>query len=82
LQEINRLPAWELYEEFADEIGTVVDDQHASAFLMNHILGITYAPEQYKLWVPLWKEPDGSLMCAAEVPAGAWPCSIRWLQFL
>jgi hypothetical protein len=71
LQEINGLPAWELYEEFADEIGTVVDEQHASAFLMNHILGISYAPEQYKLRVPLWKQPDGSLMCAAEVPAGA-----------
>ncbi len=71
LQEMNGQPAWELYEEFADEAGTDVDDEQASEFLMNHILGVRYAPEQYKLRVPLWKEPDGSLMCAAEVPEGA-----------
>lgn len=71
LQEINGLPAWELYEEFANQVGTEVDDTRASAFLMSHILGVSYAPEQYKLRVPLWKEPDGTLVCAAEVPQDA-----------
>ncbi len=52
-------------------MGTEVDDTQASAFLMSHILGVSYAPEQYKLRVPLWKEPDGTLVCAAEVPQGA-----------
>ncbi len=71
LREINGMPAWELYEEFADQVGVAIDDTQTSAFLMNYILGVPYAPDQYKLRVPLWKEPDGSLICAAEVPEGA-----------
>lgn len=71
LHEINGRTAWEIYEEFAQENGLSVVQDNPSAFLMEHLLGVAYAPEQYKLRVPLWKQPDGSLVCAAEVPSGA-----------
>jgi hypothetical protein len=71
LCEINGQPAWQSYEAFAADMGKTIDDKQSSVFLMSHLLGVPYAPEQYKLRVPLWKESDGSLICAAEVPEGA-----------
>lgn len=71
LHEINGRSAWEIYEEFAQLQNIPIAQENPSVFLMNHLLGVAYAPEQYKLRVPLWKQPDGSLVCAAEVPSGA-----------
>lgn len=77
LRELNGRPAWELYQEFANQKGEPIDENQASAFLMDHLLGMSYAPKGYKLRVPLWKNPDGSLVCAAEIPTG---CLVHIMQ--
>src|SRR5262249_10972568 len=48
----------------------VVPKDRESEFLMNHIVGIRVA-DGHKLRVPLFKNADGSLGCAAEVPEGS-----------
>lgn len=71
LRELNGMPAWDAYLEFAAEQGLPAPAAGAEApFLMRHILGMQ-VPGGHKLRVPLFKNADGSLGCAAEVPEGA-----------
>lgn len=71
VKELNGRVAWDVYREFAIHHGDSVDDDDASAYLMDHLLGVAYLPDEYKLRVPLLKRPDGSVVCAAEVPEGS-----------
>lgn len=70
LHDLNGRPAWGAYEEFAREQGIAIPADQESSFLMRHIIGVEEA-EQVKLRVPLFKNEDGSLHCAAEVPEGS-----------
>lgn len=70
LHELNGRPAWELYEEYIEGNRLDVSMEQTGVFLLNRILGIV-SGNDHKLRVPLKKNSDGSLYCAAEVPQGA-----------
>lgn len=76
LKEINGLPAWEAYRQFASERGLPLGEENAGPFLMSHLLGIRLS-DGHKLRVPLLKNADGSLRCAAEVPTG---CMVQIME--
>jgi hypothetical protein len=69
--ELNGRPAWEIYGEFAAQHGLKITEGQEGSFLMQYILGIHgEGEEKAKLRVPLGLNPDGSLLCAAEVIEG------------
>lgn len=70
LDELNGNPAWEAWEQYAANGSLYIASGSENAFLMDHIVGID-SPDGHKLRVPLARQPDGSLICAAEVPEGS-----------
>lgn len=70
LAELDGRPAADVIESFAREQGLAFDRDAPLSFFLHHVLG-TEVDGDYKLRVPLEVETDGSLVCAAEVPAGA-----------
>ncbi|CAN5524970.1 FIST N-terminal domain-containing protein [soil metagenome] len=70
LTEINRLPAAEVIEAFAEEHNHAFDRTSPLPFFLHHVLGIT-SGDDFKLRVPLAVSPEGALICAAEVPTGS-----------
>ena len=67
---LNGNPAWEAWEDFAANGSHYITSGAENAFLMDHIVGID-SPDGHKLRVPLARQDDGSLICAAEVPEGS-----------
>lgn len=70
LVSLNGLPAVEVFETFAATTGQILDRATPIPFFLHNILGIESGGSQ-RLRVPLAVLPDGSILCAAEVPEGA-----------
>ncbi|CAN5877033.1 FIST N-terminal domain-containing protein [soil metagenome] len=70
LVSLNGLPAVEAFEAHARATGQTLDRAAPLAFFLHNILGIE-AEDQQRLRVPLAVLPDGSVLCAAEVPQGS-----------
>lgn len=67
---LNAMPAVEAFEEYAKSTGQTFDRADPMPFFLHNVVGID-AGGEYKLRVPLALGADGSITCAAEVPAGA-----------
>lgn len=67
---LNATPAVEAFAEHADCLGLAFDRTAPLPFFLHHILGIR-TPGGFQLRVPLAVEPDGSVLFAADVPAGS-----------
>jgi hypothetical protein len=70
LVSLNGLPAAEVFEAHAAATGHALNRDAPIPFFLHNILGIQ-AGESHRLRVPLAILPDGSVLCAAEVPEGA-----------
>jgi hypothetical protein len=67
---LNGLPAAEAFEDHAAAKGEKLDRASPIPFFLQNILGIDTG-SGYRLRVPLAVNDDGSVHCAAEVPAGS-----------
>ncbi|HVL67481.1 MAG TPA: FIST N-terminal domain-containing protein [Vicinamibacterales bacterium] len=67
---LNGLPAVEAFEEHAEATGQAFDRSAPLPFFLHNILGIDTGAG-HRLRVPLAVNADGSVTCAAEIPAGA-----------
>ncbi len=67
---LNGLPAVEIFEAHAQTTGQTLDRAAPIPFFLHNILGMV-AGESHRLRVPLAVLPDGSVLCAAEVPQGS-----------
>ena len=67
---LNSIPAVEAFQAHAEAIGQQFDPKEPLPFFLHNVLGIQ-SGGGYKLRVPLQAEPDGSVVCAAEVPIGS-----------
>jgi hypothetical protein len=67
---LNAEPAFEAFKAHAEKTGQELDPANPLSFFLHNILGIE-TPDGIKLRVPLNLLPDGSVMCAAEIPEGA-----------
>ncbi|MEO7145049.1 MAG: FIST N-terminal domain-containing protein [Bryobacteraceae bacterium] len=76
LVSLNATPAVEVFRDHAEDNGQVFNDAEPLPFFLHNILGIE-TPGGYKLRVPLSAEADGSIVCAAEIPAG---CTVRIMK--
>ncbi|WP_426031385.1 FIST C-terminal domain-containing protein [Caulobacter sp. DWP3-1-3b2] len=70
LVSLNGLPAADAFEAHAQATGQTLDRSAPIGFFLHNILGIE-AGENHRLRVPLAVLPDGSVLCAAEVPQGS-----------
>jgi hypothetical protein len=70
LVSLNGLPAAEAFEAHAKSTGQSVDRAAPIPFFLHNILGIETGTS-HRLRVPLAIQADGSVICAAEVPAGS-----------
>lgn len=73
LASLNAVPAAEVFAEHASTTGQHFDPQEPIPFFLHNVLGVE-APEGFRLRVPLAVGEDGSVSCAADVPAGAAAC--------
>lgn len=69
LVSLNGAPAVEAFREHARSTGQKFDPSDPMPFFLHNIIGIR-SDGHYRLRVPLGVNPDGSLPCAADVPAG------------
>lgn len=67
---LNGMPAVQAFEEHAAATGQRLDRSAPIPFFLHNILGIETGAD-FRLRVPLAVRADGSVDCAAEVPAGA-----------
>lgn len=67
---LNGLPAAEIFEAHAATTGQTLDRAAPIPFFLHNILGIE-SGEFHRLRVPLAVLPEGSVLCAAEVPEGS-----------
>jgi hypothetical protein len=67
---LNAMPAVELFEAHAQATGQRFDRADPLPFFMHNVIGIDTG-DGHKLRVPLALNDNGSISCAAEVPAGA-----------
>ena len=67
---LNGLPTVEAFEEHAAAKGETLDRDAPIPFFLQNILGIDTG-NGYRLRVPLAINADGSVHCAAEIPAGS-----------
>ncbi|MFN3724670.1 MAG: FIST signal transduction protein [Allosphingosinicella sp.] len=67
---LNNLPAVEAFEEHAQAKGEHIDRAAPIPFFLQNIIGIDTG-SGYRLRVPLAVNDDGSIHCAAEIPAGS-----------
>lgn len=70
LVSLNGLPAAEIFEAHAASTGQSLDREAPIPFFLHNILGMD-SGGAHRLRVPLAILPDGSVLCAAEVPEGA-----------
>ncbi len=67
---LNGLPALEAFEDHAQRTGQTLDRTAPLGFFLHNIIGIDTG-SGYRLRVPLSIGEDGSIVCAAEIPAGS-----------
>jgi hypothetical protein len=67
---LNAEPAFEAFRTHAEKTDQELDPANPLPFFLHNILGIE-TPDGIKLRVPLSLQPDGSILCAAEIPEGA-----------
>ena len=67
---LNGLPALEAFEDHAQRTGQTLDRTAPLGFFLHNIIGIDTG-SGYRLRVPLSVGADGSIVCAAEIPAGS-----------
>jgi len=70
LGSMDAIPAVEIFEEHAERTGQAFERADPMPFFLHNVLGIDTG-NGHKLRVPLAVEPDGAVVCATEVPAGA-----------
>ena len=70
LVSLNGVPAIHAIEDHARATGQALDQKNPLPFFLHNILGIE-SDGEYRLRVPLAIDADGSLQCAADVPAGS-----------
>ena len=73
LVSMNATPIVEVFEEHARQTNQKFDRKDPLPFFLHNILGIDTG-SGYKLRVPLAVNEDGSVLCAAEIPAGTTVC--------
>ena len=73
LVSINAEPVLDVFREHAENTNQTFDLNDPMPFFLHNILGIEMG-DSYKLRVPLAVNPDGSVLCAAEIPQGATVC--------
>ena len=66
-------PILDVFREHAETTNQKFDQADPMPFFLHNILGIETG-DDYKLRVPLAVNPDGSVLCAAEIPQGAAVC--------
>lgn len=67
---INAIPAVDVFLDYAQATGQQFDRTNPIPFFLHNIIGIDTG-DGFKLRVPLTVHEDGSISCAAEIPAGA-----------
>jgi hypothetical protein len=67
---LNATPTVEVFQDYAEATGQQFDVADPLPFFLHNIIGIDTGAG-YKLRVPLAVNPDGSIVCAADVPVGA-----------
>ena len=67
---LNAMPAVEIFADYAALTKQNFDPQNPTTFFLHNILGIK-TEDGYKLRVPLGVNPDGSVTCASDIPAGS-----------
>jgi hypothetical protein len=67
---LNAVPAVEMFEQHAERTGQTFNRADPMPFFLHNVIGIDTG-DGHKLRVPLSLNADGSVSCAAEVPAGA-----------
>lgn len=65
---LDAIPAAEIYEEYAENMGERFDRAGPLPFFLHNILGIDRGDGKHRLRVPLLAHSDGAVTCAAEVP--------------
>ncbi len=70
LKSLNAMPAVEVFTDYAKATGQNFDHNNPMAFFLHNIIGIK-TEAGYKLRVPLSVNPDGSITCASDIPAGS-----------
>jgi len=70
---LNAMPAAEAFDAHAARTGQPFERGNPIPFFLHNVLGVD-SPGGYRLRVPLAVGDDGSVACAAEVPAGAAAC--------
>jgi len=73
LGSLNAVPAAEVFDAHALATGQHFDPSAPAPFFMHNVLGVESA-EGYRLRVPLAVGDNGSVACAADVPAGSAAC--------
>jgi len=73
LVSLNASPILDVFREHAVTTNQKFDEKDPMPFFLHNILGIETG-DGYKLRVPLAVNPDGSVLCAAEIPQGAAVC--------
>lgn len=73
LVSLNASPILDVFREHAASTSQTFDQKDPMPFFLHNILGIETGAG-YKLRVPLAVNPDGSVLCAAEIPQGAAVC--------
>ena len=72
--ELDGRPAFDVYRDYALSRGVELHKHDASTFFVNNELGVLFFDQLKKARAPLKAHEDGSLSCAAPVPAGASVC--------
>jgi hypothetical protein len=67
---LNAIPAVEAFAEHAEKTGQHFDPANPLPFFLHNVLGVDTGGG-YKLRVPLSVGEDGSVTCAADIPAGS-----------
>ncbi|MBA2586764.1 MAG: FIST C-terminal domain-containing protein [Chthoniobacterales bacterium] len=73
LVSLNASPILDVFHEHARSTDQTFDEKDPMPFFLHNILGIDTG-DGFKLRVPLTVNPDGSVVCAAEIPNGAAVC--------
>jgi hypothetical protein len=73
---LNAIPAVEVFEEHARGTGQQFNRDEPLSFFLHNVLGIV-SGDGYKLRVPLQVNADGSISCAADIPAGCTLCLMQ-----